>query len=84
LQTVLENIKKYLICNVAKINLLFYACTEEKSDSVENDTKKHISDKGHISISILLLTDRIFSVIKNYCRKSKVDISQPEFFDNLL
>ncbi|WP_413906413.1 CRISPR-associated endonuclease Cas2 [Candidatus Endomicrobiellum trichonymphae] len=60
----------------------YYACTKERSDSVEKDIKKHIPDNGHISV--LFLTDRMFSLTKNYYGKLKVDISQPELFDNLL
>ncbi|GHT04340.1 CRISPR-associated endoribonuclease Cas2 [Endomicrobiia bacterium] len=60
----------------------YYACTKERSDSVEKDIKKHIPDNGHISV--LFLTDRMFSMTKNYYGKLKVDISQPELFDNLL
>ena len=60
----------------------YYACTKERSDSVEDDIKKHIPDNGHISV--LFLTDRMFSMTKNYYGKLKIDIEQPELFDNLL
>ncbi|OEG70321.1 hypothetical protein ATZ36_04880 [Candidatus Endomicrobiellum trichonymphae] len=60
----------------------YYACTKERSESVENDIKRHIPDNGHISI--LFLADRIFSMTKNYYGKLKVDINQPELFYNLL
>jgi CRISPR-associated protein Cas2 len=81
-----NNFREYLKNNgfvmLQKSIYCYYACTKERSDSVENDIKRHTPDNGHISI--LFLTDRMFSMTKNYYGKLKVDISQPELFDNLL
>nr|BAV59346.1 CRISPR-associated protein Cas2 [Candidatus Endomicrobium sp. MdMp-027] len=60
----------------------YYSCTKERSDLIGDNIKKNIPDKGHISI--LFFTDRMFSMTKNYYGKLKVNISQPELFNNLL
>jgi CRISPR-associated protein Cas2 len=60
----------------------YYSCTKERSDSIGNNIRRNIPDNGHITV--IFLTDRMFSMTKNYYGKLKIDISQPELFDTLL
>ncbi|MDR3048933.1 MAG: CRISPR-associated endonuclease Cas2 [Elusimicrobiota bacterium] len=60
----------------------YYACTKERSDSISENIKKHIPDNGHVCV--LFLTDRMFSMTRHYYGRLKVEMRQPELFDNLL
>lgn len=60
----------------------YYSCTKERSDLIGSAIKRNVPDNGHVSV--LFLTDRMFSMTKNYYGKLKIDISQPELFNNLI
>lgn len=59
----------------------YYAFSKERSEWISREVNKCVPDNGHVTV--LFLTDRQFSMTKNYYGKLKTEIKQPELFDNL-
>lgn len=59
----------------------YYCKSKEKAESIANSLKFKVPENGHITI--FFITDKQFSMIKNYYGKVKKDLEQPTLFDYL-